>query len=91
MGGEHEGCAERHSADVINEDDALGLKLVDDKAIVHNLVVAVNRCGEDAYHPRKGLNGLFHASAETSRFSEDDSFDVHKPTLSATLGKVHCR
>jgi hypothetical protein len=44
---------------------------------MHDLVVAVDRSIEDPGHPGQSLDGHFHSGAESSRLSEQDTFNGH--------------
>ena len=59
--------------DVVDEDDAEGLEVLDDELVVNDLVVAVDRRLEDPRHPVECLNGLFDAGAKPPGCCEDDS------------------
>ena len=62
----------RDLVDIIDEHDALAPELLDDQAVVDNLVVAVDRRLEDANHPCERLDCHLNASTEASRFREQD-------------------
>ena len=77
MGTQHHRCARRDDVDVVNEDDAERLKVVDHKLIVNDFVVAVHGRFENSRHPIERLDGFFDTRAETSRGSEHDSVNFH--------------
>ena len=77
MGAQHDGRARGYDGDVVNEDDAKRLKVLDDELIVHDLVVAKDGWLEDARHPIEGLDGLLNPGAESPRGREYDLVDFH--------------
>jgi hypothetical protein len=63
-------------ADIVYEHDALAPELLYHQAVVHDLVVAVDRRLEDAHHPRERLDSHLDPGAEASRLGEQDELDV---------------
>jgi hypothetical protein len=56
--------------------------------VMDYLVVAVDGRLEDANHPRKGLDGHFHAGTEPSWGGQKHTFDRHAPRLSTSSLKA---
>jgi hypothetical protein len=78
--------------DVIDEHDALTPEFLDDKAVVHDLVVAVDRRLEHAHHPRERLDGHLHTRAEAARLREENELDVARLWFARLLsGRCHSR
>ena len=76
MGGEHDRRRGRDLVDIVDEHDALAPEFLDDQAVVHDLVVAVDGRLEDADHPRERLDGHLNPGTEASRLREQDELDV---------------
>jgi hypothetical protein len=70
-----------HVGDVINEHHAQGLEVVHHEAIVDDFVVAKDRWFEDADHPVRGLDGLFHSGAGAARRRQNYLVDTHHSSL----------
>ena len=67
------------SVDVVDEDHALAAELLDDEAVVDDLVVAVDGRLEDADHPGERLDRHLDAGAEAPRLGEQDVLDPARP------------
>ena len=76
VGREHDGRRGRDLVDVVDEHDALAPELLDDQAVVDDLVVAVDGRLEDADHPCERLDGHLDAGTEASRLREQDEVDA---------------
>jgi hypothetical protein len=81
VGAQHHWRSAWYVGDVVDEDDAQGFEVINDKAIVHDLVVAKDRWFEDAGHPVEGLDGLFHTGAEAARRCKNYLVDTHGSSL----------
>ena len=86
---EHEGRERRDLVDVVDEDDALTAELLDDEAVVDDLVVAVDGRLEDPNHPRQGLDGHLHAGAEAPRLGEQDAVDPARRSFERLISSRH--
>src|SRR5579875_3332227 len=74
---EHERRAGGDVGDVVDEDHPLPGELLDDEAVVDDLVVAVDGGLEDADHPGERLDRHLDAGAEAARLGEQDAVDLH--------------
>ncbi len=68
--GQHDWGASGNFGNIVDEDDPHVFESLNDKAVVNNLVIAVNGRLERANHRCKGLDGHLDASTETSGCSE---------------------
>ena len=74
---EHQRGAGRHVGQVLDEDRALGLQVVDHVGVVHDLVAHVDRRAELAQRALDDLDGPVHAGTEAARFGQHHFVDVH--------------
>ena len=81
VGRKHQGRARGHVGQFLDEDRALGLEVVDDIGVVHDLVAHIDRPAELGQRAFDDLDRAVHAGAETARFGQDDFFRlVHHST-----------
>ncbi len=71
-----------HNAVVVEAFEAL--ELLDDDAVVHDLVVAVHGRVEDAHHPGEGLYGHLDARTESARLRQAYALHLHRRNASAS-------
>jgi hypothetical protein len=72
VGREHQRGARRHVGQVLDEDRALGLEVVDDVGVVHDLVAHVDGRAELLQRALDDLDGAVDAGAEAARLREQD-------------------
>ena len=70
---EHHRPVVRHLVELVDEDRALGLEVLDDIAIVHDLVTDIDRPAVALDGALDDLDGALDAGAETARAGEQDS------------------
>ena len=72
MGGEDDRMRTRgRLAEVLDEDDALGLERVDDGSVVHDLVAHIDRGAVDFERPLDDVDRPHHAGAKAARGAKD--------------------
>ena len=74
VGAEDERRAYRHVGEVLDEDRALSLEVVDDVGVVDDLVADVDRRAELVERALDDLDRAIDARAEAARLGEDDLF-----------------
>ena len=77
VGAEDERRAGRHVGEVLDEDRALLLEVVDDVGVVDDLVADVDRRAELVQRALDDLDRAIDAGAEAARLGEDDFFEHH--------------
>ena len=78
VGAEDESRAGRDVGEVLDEDRALGLEVVDDVGVVDDLVAHVDRRAELVQRALDDLDRAIDAGAEAARLGEDDFFEAHR-------------
>ncbi|MCE3269673.1 MAG: hypothetical protein K0S57_70 [Ramlibacter sp.] len=86
--GEHQRGPGRHLRQVLDEDGALGLEVVDDEGVVHDLVAHVDRAAELLEGALHDVDGAVHAGAEAARFGQQDLLGGHQSTPITCTSKV---
>ena len=84
---EHQRRADRHFAQVLDEDRTFGLQVVDDIGVVHDLVAHVDRRAEFGQRTLDDLDRAVDAGAEAARLGQHDLLEsgVH----GAGVGRRH--
>ena len=91
MRAEHQRRTGRHFGQVLDEDRALGLQVVDDIGVVHDLVAHVDRRAELRQRALDDLDRTVDAGAEAARLGQHDLFQpgvCHHSTPISCTSKV---
>ena len=73
--------ARRHVVEVLDEDRALGLQVVDDVGVVDDLVAHVDRRAELGQRALDDLDRAIHAGAKAARLRQHDFLETHVGTV----------
>src|SRR6185369_190909 len=84
VGAEDERRARRHLAEVLDEDRAFVLEVVDDVGVVDDLVADVDRRAELVERALDDLDRAIDAGAEAARLGEDDFLQHYRTPISFT-------
>ena len=63
-----------HLADVVDENDTGALECRNDRGVVDDLVIAVDRPLKHPHHPGEGLDGHLDAGTESARLGQESLF-----------------
>ena len=96
VGREHDGPVVRHLVELVDEDRALGLEILDDIAVMHDLVADIDRPAVALDGALDDLDGTVDAGAEAARAGEQDRERLfvgldHEKSFSAGAGPLACR
>jgi hypothetical protein len=77
VGREDQRGAGRHLVQLLDEDGALGLEVVDHKGVVHDLVAHIDGRAELGQRPLHDLDGAIHPGAKAARLGQQDFLGAH--------------
>ncbi|MPN59420.1 hypothetical protein SDC9_207141 [bioreactor metagenome] len=77
VGREDQRGAGRHFVQLLDEDGALGLEVVDHKSVVHDLVAHIDGRTELGQCPLHDLDGAIHSGTKAARFGQQDFLGSH--------------
>jgi len=77
VGAEHQGRAGRHLGQVFDEDRALGLQVIDDIGVVHDLVAHIDGRAELDQRPLDDLDRTIDTGAKAARLGQHDFLQLH--------------